>query len=149
MKTTTEKLLGLLVMVVVIFGAAMFIKPTETRVIGIPNTENQLGASFDNINASCTYSNVIVSNSVVATATNEVLAENYAASYRRLQNVGNVQVSCVLDSSTSTLAVDKGITLNASTTNSTYVIDGDNLYQRAINCIAGSASGTIAVMECY
>ncbi|MEA2036882.1 MAG: hypothetical protein U9O94_05200 [Nanoarchaeota archaeon] len=108
------------------------------------------GGYVENINASCTHSYVSISSVVTGAATNEALAENYAASYRRIQNLGNTRAACSLDSSTSSLGLSQGIILyNSSTANSIYEISGNNLYQKEINCLAETATVTISVMECY
>lgn len=116
----------------------------DAQVIEVPVLG---GDGYNQMNASCTQS--VISVSIVATGTNAVLAENYASSYRRIQNVGNTMVSCIFDG-TSSLAVGKGIVLySSSSVNSIYEIDGDNLYQKVINCISQTSTGTISAIECY
>jgi len=89
----------------------------------------------------------VVSISTTATGITEALAANYGVAYRRLQNVGNTEITCQLDDATSTLAVGTGIVLNSSTTNSDYEINLDNLYKGKIRCISGSSTGTLSVVE--
>jgi hypothetical protein len=106
------------------------------------------GGSFNQMNASCTHA--VISVSTVSTGTAQVLAENYAATYRRIQNIGNTMVSCNLDPATSTLAVGKGIVLySSSSVSSIYEMDDSNLYQKKVNCIAQTSTGTISAIECY
>lgn len=91
---------------------------------------------------------VNISNSNLATATNQALAANTAVAYRRIQNVGNTMVTCHLDDATSTLANKTGIVLYASSSvNSIYEIGPDNLYKGKITCISESSTGTLSVTE--
>jgi hypothetical protein len=80
-------------------------------------------------------------------AVNKILNANYGCAYRRLQNLSNYPIYCVLDNSTSSLEKNFGLMLNASGTHeSIYTMDPNNLYCGEINCIA-TASATISVIE--
>lgn len=149
MKTITKQLLGRILIVLGVFAIIVVVvllsRTSSIETIEVPT----YGASFDDMNATCTHSAVSVSASKLATSTNLVLAENYAASYRRIQNVGSYPVTCMLDATSSALTANTGILLNSSTTNAVYTINGDNLYQKTIYCIAETSTGTVSVIQCY
>ncbi|MDD5013908.1 MAG: hypothetical protein PHW73_02255 [Atribacterota bacterium] len=138
-----------------VFVVVAVVRPTEITFSETPKIETIkevpiYGASFDDMNATCTHSVVSVSASKLATSTNLVLAENYAASYRRLQNVGIYPITCMLDATATNLVAGTGIYFySSSTDNSVYTINGDNLYQKAIYCISTTATSTLSVVQCY
>ena len=111
----------------------------QVKVEPIFGSENEF---YDGVSAT------VISVSITATGTTQVLAASSGTQYRRLQNTGNFMASCQLDDATSTLAVGTGIILySSSSVNSIYEITPDNLYKGIIRCISQTATTTISAVQ--
>ena len=149
----TNKLTNIFLGVIIIIGLGVLIislqpeVPPDITVSPPEVTVTSLG-SVNEWYSTSSHSVISVSAGVTAAGTNQVLAANSGRQYARIQNQGNTRVSCVFDSSTSTLAVGKGIVLFGSTTYpSAYEIDLDNLYKGAVNCLSETATNSVSVVE--
>lgn len=144
---------SLLLVAILAVGVGIFIVGLQSQVqpnITVQPSKIDVLRGTTDLNASCTHSIVSVSATATLGATTQVLAANYSASYRRLQNTGNTMVSCQLDSPTTSLAVGTGIILySSSSVNSIYEIGPDNLYKKVILCLSETSTGTISVVQCY
>ena len=140
-----NKLTNILLGAILAIGLSVLIVSLQLEVKPQINVEPVLGSEnefYDGVSAT------VVSVSITATGTTQVLAASSGRQYARLQNIGEYMVSCQLDDATSTLAVGKGIILFASSSvNSIYEITPDNLYKGAVRCIAETSTNTVSVVE--